>query len=401
MRNFLEVLKEAENEKSVSEQAARMSNFEERVDKFMALCFNEAGYSRFKHKLLLKEAETTSDFPTLFGTVLERTIRAKYSLWNPEYKQYVKVGTQNDMRLAWDIALYGNRSLLPVVKERADYQTGSALQDGKFVIGLAKYGRLAPGLSWEAILNDDLGAFMDVADDLVLSAQMTRSNYVTKLFAGASGPLAFTAGSGAQSIQTGLFSAAGTHPIDGGTFKNYVTATPLNATNLIAAFTALRSQVDVDGNPILFKRFVLVVPAGKEAVAMQLTSNNLLIATALTSNSATGTQIGQTSENIILKYPLTVSVNPWLDTLSTTYGPYSWYVFGDPSDGEAIKLNGLRGHESPEVCQKMSDKISLGGAPISPLEGDFDSDSVQWRVRDVFGGTTTDPRYAYGAQSTT
>ena len=58
-------------------------------------------------------------------------------------------------------------------------------------------------------------------------------------------------------------------------------------------------------------------------------------------------------------------------------------------------MNFLRGHESPEICQKMSDKISLGGAPISPLEGDFDSDTIKWRVRHVFGGTQTDPRFTY------
>src|SRR5208282_3091271 len=100
-----------------------------------------------------------------------------------------QVGTQNDFRLAWDMALYGNRALLGAVKERGEYKDDT-LNDGKWFIGLTKYGK-GFGLSWEAVINDDLGAFSDVADDLVLSCTLSEQNYVTKLYAGASGPLAY------------------------------------------------------------------------------------------------------------------------------------------------------------------------------------------------------------------
>ena len=402
MSTFLELMKEGEKlEANVGAKAASIANFEEKYTGFIELINNKPGYSTAKREYLLKEAETTSDFPTLFGTVLERTIRAKYNLVIPDFNAYVKTGTQNDFRMAWDMALYGNRKILSVVKERGEYQD-RALNDGKFVIGLQKYGA-GFGLSWEAVINDDLGAFSDIADDLVLSAKDTESNYVTKLYAGTSGPLAFAAAptTNQAATQTGLFSAAGTHPIDGTTFANYKTAYSLTASNLQAAITALKSQVDYDGNPIMFKSFNLVVPVGLEFRALQILSSNLLIATTLASTSSTDIVKGSTSENILAKYGIKLIVNPWLDQVSgSTYGPFSWYLFGDPSDGDAIKFNRLRGHETPEVCQKMSDKISLGGAPISPLEGDFDSDSIRWRIRHLFGGTTTDPRFAYGCQAT-
>jgi hypothetical protein len=398
--DFLEVMKEgAKLESMPSDIGKRITNFEEKYTEFVELINNRNGMSVAKRQYLLKEAESTSDFPVLFGTVLERTLRAKYNLQTPDFSKYVKVGVQNDFRMAWDMATYGNRAVLQVVKERGEYKD-RAMSDGKFVIGLAKYGA-GFGLAWETVINDDLGAFSEVADDLVLSARLTETKYVTQLYAGASGPLAYSAPSGPQSQQTGLFSANGTHPIDGGTFANYKTAYPLTAGNLLDAITALKSQKDYDGNPIMFSKMVLVVPQGKENAALQLLSNNLLIATALTSSSATGTQVGTTSENIITRFNLELVVNPWLDIVSgATYGPFSWYLFGTPANGDAIRFNRLRGHETPEVCQKMSDKISLGGAPISPLEGDFDSDSIRWRIRHIFGGTTTDPRFAYGAQAT-
>lgn len=384
MKDFLELMKEEAGTVAVSESASRISNFDEKYDTFCGLIANRAGHSSAKRRYLMKEAETTSDFPTLFGTVLERTLRAKYMLADPDWRAYVKTGTQNDFRNAWDMALYGNRQTLPVVKERGEYKTQSNLSDGKFVIAVQKYGRTF-GLSWEAVINDDLGAFSDIANDLSLSARNTEAQYVTVLYAGSNG------------ANSTLFSSSGTHPIDGTSFANLGTS-DLSGANLASTITALKSQKDYDGNPILFKRFHLVVPVALEYTALQVLSQNLLIVSALGSTSAAATT---TSENVIAKYPITLHVNPWLDQSGYSHATLQWYVFGDPADGDAIKLNFLRGHESPEICQKMSDKISLGGAPVSPLEGDFDSDSIVWRVRHIFGGIQTDPRFAYAQNPTT
>ena len=364
-------------------RAKQIANFNEKLANFIGLIGNVSGMSQHKRRYLMKEAETTSDFPVLFGTVLERVLRQKYSLQQPDWKKYIKVGTQNDFRTAWDMATYGNRATLNVVKERGEYQERK-LQDGKFTINLQKFGAKF-GLSWETIINDDLGAFSDIASDLALSASLTEAFQATSLFAGSSGP------------NSTLYGASFAHPIDGVTVTNKYTTNTLAGTSLLTAITRLKSQKDYDGNPIMFNRIILVTPIALEATAMQLLSNNLLIATALSSTSASvadgPNQIGSTSENILTKYPITAVTNPWLDIIDTTTGLKTWYLFGDPANGDAIKMNFLRGHENPEVVQKMSDKISLGGAPISPLEGDFDSDSIEWRVRHILGGTQTDPRY--------
>lgn len=55
----------------------------------------------------------------------------------------------------------------------------------------------------------------------------------------------------------------------------------------------------------------------------------------------------------------------------------------------------LRGHEMPEICMKSSDKVTVGGAALSPFSGDFATDNIMYRVRIVHGGTQLDPRYAY------
>lgn len=383
MNEFMEVLKEGEVlDAGAGQRAKGIARFDEKMASFIDLIGNKEGMSANKRRYLMKEAETTSDFPTLFGTVLERTLRAKYMLVQPDWRQYIKVGTQNDFRNAYDMATYGNRAVLNVVKERGEYKNAT-LADGKFVIGLQKYGKKF-GLSWEAVINDDLGAFSDIAADLALSAQLSESKYATSLFAGSGG------------ANSTLFSASGTHPIDGTTFVNLGTD-DLSGDNLAKVITAMKSQKDYDGNPIAFRRFYVVVPVALEYTLLKVLSQNLLIASALGSTSAAATT---TSENVIAKYPITPIVNPWLDQSGYAHATLQWYVFGDPADGDAVRINFLRGHENPEIVQKMSDKVSLGGAPISPLEGDFDSDSIQWRVRHIFGGVQTDPRFAYAENPT-
>jgi hypothetical protein len=169
------------------------------------------------------------------------------------------------------------------------------------------------------------------------------------------------------------------------------------ADNIGAVITSMRNQKDADGNPILLTRFHLVVPPELEIRALKALSASALVAIGLASTSAASLQ---TSENVIAKLPITLHVNPYLSSVDTTHGTTSWYVFADPSDGAACQLNFLRGHEAPEIVMKSSNKQSLGGAVISPMEGDFESDSMAWRLRHVLGTTQLDPRFAYAQAAT-
>ncbi len=85
-----------------------------------------------------------------------------------------------------------------------------------------------------------------------------------------------------------------------------------------------------------------------------------------------------------------VSANRWM----------TCYLFADPSDGVAIQLDQLRGYEAPEICMKASDKVMPGGgAEMSPFSGDFATDNIFYRVRDVHGGTRVDRRFCYAQVS--
>ncbi|MBU2249927.1 MAG: hypothetical protein KKD77_24490, partial [Gammaproteobacteria bacterium] len=88
--------------------------------------------------------------------------------------------------------------------------------------------------------------------------------------------------------------------------------------------------------------------------------------------------------NVISQYGMELVIDPYLPVIDATH-PGSWYLFADPADIAAIEYDYLQGHERPEICMKASDKVSIGGGALSPLSGDFATDNVFYRVRDIFG----------------
>lgn len=385
-QDFLEMMEEGEKlVAGVGSRAKQIANFNEKLVRFMDLISNKAGLASHKRTYLMKEAETTSDFPTLFGTVLERSLRAKYKAQTADWRTYVKAGTQNDFRPKDLLTLYGLESKLAGVAQKGEYKNDNPVLEGtKVTSSLAKYGRRFD-LAWEVMINDDLGGFSDLAQRLAKAAAVTEAYNATALFVSSTGPNAT------------FFSTSGTHPIDGASYNNKGTDV-LDASGIANAYGKLISQKDIDGNPILIERFHLVVPPQKYIAALKALSDAALIATGLSSTSAAAVA---TSENVVAKLPITLHTNPFLPIIDTTHGDTSWYLFGDPSDGVAVQMNFLAGHEQPEIIARDSNKVSLGGGTVSQTEGDFETDSMAWRLRHIMGGSTVDPRLAYAQAATT
>jgi hypothetical protein len=202
--DFLDVLDESQGVfVGLDKKRVRsISKLDEKMDRFIRLLTNADDLRPRRRAMLMEEAETTADFPILFGTVLERTLLARYKTATSDWRTYIKTGTQNDFRQNNIIGVYGLESPMSVVAERGEYKSDS-LSDGKVANQLFKYGRQFP-LSWEALINDDLGAFSDVAQRLANAALVTEYIQSTKLFCEATGPI------------SSLYSTSGlAHKIDG------------------------------------------------------------------------------------------------------------------------------------------------------------------------------------------
>lgn len=322
---------------------------------------------------VLLEAMSTSDFPQLFGDILDRQVLAAYQETPRTWQNYCKRSTVRDFRTVKRFRVDGGEAVLEAVAEGAPYPE-SSVTDDEYTWSVAKYGRRMP-FTWESMINDDLQALKDIPERLGRAARRSEEKFATQLFVDTNGPHAslYTVGNG-----------------------NIVTGNPaLSVAGLQTAFTVLSAMRDSDGEPILIDAVELVVPP-----ALQVVAQNILNATEvwLTGNGGTTTQEMHTTNWMRSKVRL--SVNPYIPIVAATAdGNTSWYLFANPNNGRpALEMGFLRGHEEPEIFMKTSNAQRVGGGAVDPMDGDFDTDAVDYKVRHVFGGGRIDPRMTVASE---
>ncbi len=352
---------------------------EAKVAAVVDLLENKTGDPSHLHTYKLKEAITTSDFPYLFGQVLERDILARYQTAPTSWQPYVKIRTVRDFRTINLHKVQGNDNLLPPVAEKGEYLV-SPMSESRYSLSVAKYGRQFD-ISWESLINDYLDAFGDIPQRFADAAINTEAYRTTALFTSAAGP------------NTGLFGATITD-VDGGAITNLGTL-QLTATNLATTLALMAVQQDILGQPLGVRGVHLVVPPALEVQGRQIITSTEL------RHALTHPQMGVT-RNVLSEMGLQLHVNPWLPVIDVSGNANTtWYLFAEPSQGASLYVARLRGHEQPEICMKDSNKVGMTGGHLSPFSGDFETDNVLYRIRVVWGGTQGDPRFAYAQIGTT
>ena len=322
----------------------------------------------------LKEAMTTSDFPYYFADVLDRQLLAAYKDWPKTWPAYCNRSTVPDFRQVKRFPqTYGVGAYLTAVNEQEEYPAEAATDRAPYTYTVAKYGRRVP-MSFETMVNDDLGFLDRLPKDLARAAYISEERYVTDLFVGADGP-------------DGTFYAAGN--------SNVVTSNPaLSIAGLQTAYTVLSAQTDSDGNPIYINAVVLVVPP-----ALKVVAENILNATQLeiTAEAAGGEYDTGAEQRLItanwMRNNVRIVVNPWIPIIASNSNTNtSWFLFADAQSGPpALELGFLRGYEAPQIFIKEPNQRRVGGA-INMADGDFETDTIQHKVRHIFGGCTLDPK---------
>ncbi len=279
-----------------------------------------------------------------------------------------------DFRSVKRFILDGGEAVLDEVGEQAEYPA-APLHDGVYEYRVRKFGRRIP-LSWETLVNDDVDAFADIPRRLGSAARRSEERFVTSLYATSTGPA------------SPFFSAA----------NGNLTDAPLSVAGLQEAFRLLGEQLDADGAPIYVDAAVLVVPP-----ALEVPARNILNATEIFAATGGGDGNGNDQLRVTnwMRNRVQLVVNPWLPIVDQTTGSTAWYLFSDPNVGRpAMEIGFLIGHESPELFQKSPNATRVGGGLVDPTDGDFDTDSVEWKVRHVFGGVLMDPKSAVASTGT-
>lgn len=348
------------------------------IARTIGLCMNKEHLSPRQHAAKLEEAITTTDFPYLFGQVIDRQLLANYrAVDEPLYnwRDYVKIGSVGDFNTVRKEKVVGKDPLLPKVAEKGEYRPFTP-GNCRYEYNVEKYGRQFD-ISWEAVMNDTLGAFNDIPVQMANSAKDTESHFAASLITASTGPNPLLYG---DTIS------------DCGQDITNVGALPLTMANLETTLGLMKAQTDTLGKRLRLRPKYLVVPSELELTAKAILTSSHKMWT----ESAGGGSTPLPTTNVLPTAGLQVRVNDWFPYIDTTAGDTTWYLFGEPSRGAALEVGWLRGHETPEVVMKASNKVAVGGgAPLSSFSGDFETDNILYRVRDVVGGTQMDPRMTY------
>jgi hypothetical protein len=350
--------------------------------RLLNLITNADGLPAHKREYLLKETITTSDFPALFGGIIDHTLLAKYRSAPSPWRSYVKIGRAKDFRVRDISKVQGQNTLLPLVAEKAEYPLTTSVE-AHYTNQVFKRGRQFD-ISWEARVNDYLDAFGDVPQLFADAALNTEAILASQLYCGAAAPSA------------ALFGAP-IADIDGANVTN-LGILPLTVANLQTTMMLMTAQVDVNNIPLGARAVHLVVPPALEITARQILTSALVqqVDTAGGANAVPTTFIPLPTTNVLPQMGIQLHVDPWIPiVMPVAAANRTWFLFADQSQAPSMEMDFLTGYETPEVVMKASNKMFTGGGMASPFDGDFETDNVQYRVRHVLGGTALDPRFAY------
>ncbi len=283
--------------------------------------------------IITRSLHTTADFPTILGETMGRTLRQAYQSAPAGIRRAARVVSANDFRTKHSVQL----SEAPILKRLSESGeiTAGTMAEAKESYRVETFARKL-AISRQSLVNDDLGAFSDLARRFGQAAAETEAVELVALItknAGA-GP---TLSDGVNLFHASHGNLAGT----GGAISD---------TTLSAAREAMRTQKGISGQTVSVPPKFLVVPAALETQADKWLAS-ITPATAATVNPFAG--------------KLEALVEARLDGVSKT----RWYVAADPSVIDGLELAYLTGANGPLV---------------EPVR-DADTDGVTLKVLHDFG----------------
>lgn len=288
--------------------------------------------------IITRALHTTSDFPLIVGDTIGRTLRAAYQAAPAGVRRLGRQTTARDFRTVNKIML-GETPTLEKLDEHGEIRAGT-MAEAKEAYKVETFARKI-GVTRQVLVNDDLGAFADLARRMGQAAAETEARVLVDLLEGSlgNGPT--------MSDGKALFHADHSNKAaSGGAIAD---------DTLSAARLAMRSQTGLSGQPISVTPKYLLVPPVQETVAEKW------LATIAAAKAA--------------------DVNPFSGSLSLVVEPRlssatRWYVSADPGEIDGLEYAYLAGGEGPQVETKAG--WDVDGVEIRVIL-DFGAGFIDWR----------------------
>ena len=337
--------------------------FQRRVVEHMDIITNRAGLSHERWVLAVHQEASREDFSYIFADVMVRKMLKEFeeapkSMLNLVL-QVPNIPNFDEFKFN---QIWGGDERFQEVSERGHY-TEQVMDDAEYTARLKKYGTVF-NLSWEDILRDNMGVYSTIPKRFARAGINTLEWYLINQMFDANGPRS------AVIVRTGGQSAISTLPLTG--------------PNLLTAHSEYVRRTGQNGNPLMIQpTYLWYAPALESTVNLIMESKAIITGEAITIPDG-----NQAAKLNLTKLPL-----HWLPLVVTGAAvETTWGLATSPNDIPAFGLGFLRGATTPEIWTRSSGAQRAGGGLVNPLEGSFDTDTIDYRARFCVGGTALDPR---------
>lgn len=290
--------------------------------------------------IITRSLNTTSDFPVILGETIGRTLRAAYQAAPSGIRAAARVASAKDFRTKTALQL-SEAPILKKLTEGGEIAAGSMAEAAE-TYKVETFARKV-GITRQALVNDDLGAFSDLSRRFGQAAAETEALELVAL-------LTKNAGAGPKlSDDTALF-----HTSRGNLAAS---GAAISDTSLSAARAKMRTAKGPNGQIISAPPKYLVVPAALETTGEKWITS-ITPADAASVNPFSG--------------KLELLVEPRLDAISAT----RWYLTADPAVIDGLEIAYLTGSNGPLV-EPVKD-ADTDGVTLKVIH-DFGVGFVEWR----------------------
>jgi hypothetical protein len=162
--------------------------------------------------------------------------------------------------------------------------------------------------------------------------------------------------------------------------------------------TVLANMKDADGEPIYIEAVDLIVGPALEQVALNILNATEIRTTAAAQGGASNVEIMVANW---LRNRVRLNVDPYVASIATSNANTSWWLAAAAtSERPAFAFDTLRGYEEPQLFMKSPNAVRVGGGAVEPMQGSFENDGVDYKVRLFAGASPLDPKATVASNGT-
>jgi hypothetical protein len=262
---------------------------------------------------------TTSDFPALMASTLNRRLRSAYEENVPSYRRWARRAPNAPDFRSIEVVQFSAMPDLLKVNEAGEFKYGTA-SDGKINYAVSTFGRII-GVSRQTLVNDDLRALERITTGFAGSAARLENRTVYSLL---------TANAAMPYDNAALFHA---------NHGNLGTAAAIGVPALSEGRKNMRLQKGLQNEELNLAPSYLLVPATQEHLAYQFTSSQYVPAKSTDVNEFRAG--GRTS------------IEPIVEALLDANSATSWYLAAGNETVDTVEYAYLDGAEGVQMGSRI------------------------------------------------